>query len=68
MISKGNNDKFARFVLLADLYIFTSLEINDQFHLLFDHFFRSIYSKTNKQLLVSVFMISRIIKISVRDI
>ena len=34
MISKGNNDKFARFVLLADLYIFTSLEINDQFHLL----------------------------------
>ena len=39
MISKGNNDKFARFVLLADLYIFTSLEINDQFHLLLWPFF-----------------------------
>ena len=27
MISMGNHVKFARFVLLADLYIFTRLEI-----------------------------------------
>ena len=34
MISMGNHVKFACFVLLGDLYIFTSLEINYQFHLL----------------------------------
>lgn len=34
MISRGNHVKLARFVLLADLYIFTRLELNYQFHLL----------------------------------
>ena len=33
MISRGNHVKLARFVLLADLYIFTRLELNYQFHL-----------------------------------
>ena len=46
-ISKGNLVKFARFVLLADLYIFTRSEINYQFHLLlWPFFFRLVYSKT----------------------
>ena len=39
MISMGNHVKFACFVLLGDLYIFTSLEINHQFHLLSWPFF-----------------------------
>ena len=39
--------KFARFVLLAGLYIFTRLEINYHFHLLSGPiFFHSMYNKT----------------------
>ena len=46
MISRGNHVKLARFVLLADLYIFTRLELNYQFHLLlWLFFFRSMYNK-----------------------
>ena len=33
-VSAGNRVKFARFVLPADLYTFTRLEISYQFHLL----------------------------------
>ena len=47
MISAGNHVKFARFVLPADLYTFTRLEINYQFHLLkWPLFFRPMYNKT----------------------
>ena len=47
MISTGNHVKFARFVLPADLYTFTRLEINYQFHLLkWPLFFRPMYNKT----------------------
>ena len=43
MIFRGNHVKFARFVFLVDLFIFTCLEINYQFYLLFFH---SVYYKT----------------------
>ena len=47
MISTGNHVKFARFVLPADLYTFTRLEINYQFHLLkWPLFFRPMCNKT----------------------
>ena len=47
MIFKGNHVKFARFVMLADLYLFTRLEINYQFpSLSWPFFFRSMYNKT----------------------
>ena len=45
MISMGNHVKFARFVLLADLYIFTRLEITSSTYCR-DYFFRSLYNKT----------------------
>ena len=53
MISKGNHVKFARFVLLA---------VSEETKTLF---FRSMYNKT---IIDSGFVISRIIKVSVRDI
>ena len=43
MISKGNGIKFARFVLPADLYIFTRLEIIYQVYLLSWHFLGGYY-------------------------
>ena len=47
MISAGNHVKFARFVLPADLYTFTRLEISYQFHLLkWPLFFRAMCNKT----------------------
>ena len=47
LISQGHHFKFTRFVLPADLYIFTRLEINYQFHLLsWPIFFRLVYNKT----------------------
>lgn len=43
----GNHVKFTHFVLLGDLYIFTHLEINYQFHFLLKPFiFCSVYNKT----------------------
>ena len=53
-------------LLLADLYIFTRLEINDEFHLLLRPFFFVRY--IIKQLLDSVLVISRTIKVLVRVI
>ena len=46
MISLGNHVKFARFVLLADLYIFTRLEITSSTYCRDYFFFRSLYNKT----------------------
>ena len=47
MISTGNHVKFARFVLPADLYTFTRLEISYQFHLLkWPLFFRPMCNET----------------------
>ena len=63
---KGNHVKFARFVLLADLYIFTRLEINYQFRLLLWTFF--FLQCIIKQLFDLVFVISRTIKVLVRII
>ena len=53
-------------LLLADLYIFTRLEINDEFHLLLRPLFFVQY--IIKQLLDSVLVISRTIKVLVRVI
>lgn len=64
MISTGNHVKFAHFLLLAHLYIFTSLEVNYQFHLLLWPFF--FIQCIIKQLLHSVFVISRLNKILLR--
>ena len=63
MISMDNHVKFVHFVLLADLYTFTWLEINYQFHLLSGHFFSVFFYKI-KQLLDSIFVTFRIIKVS----
>ena len=62
--SKGNHVKFARFVLLADLYIFTRLELTISSTYCPDlFFFCSMYSKIIIRL--SFIVISRIIKVSV---
>ena len=58
MNSKGNRVKFARIALLADLYIFTRLEIKSTYCRDQLFFVQCII----KQLLETVFVISRIIK------
>ena len=64
MISLGNHVKFARFVLLADLYIFTRLEITSSTYCR-DYFF-SVHCII-KQLLDAVFVISvRVTSFSLR--
>ena len=62
MICKGNHVKFARLSLLPDRYIFIRWEISYQFHLLYWPFFFD--QCIIKQLLDEVFVIFRIIKIS----
>ena len=63
MISKGNHVKFARFVWLA-----VGEEAKQRPGLQVNVYCRDMFFRLIKQLLDSVFVISRIIKVSVRDL
>ena len=65
MTSVDNHVKFARFVFLADVYIFIRFEIFIRLEILFyyrDHFFFCLQSII-KQLLVPVFVVSIIVEV-----